>query len=38
VELFGATLLGVVVSCLAGAKLVQRRADRAKVAEVMRLA
>jgi len=37
-ELFAATLLGVVVSCVAGARLVQRRADRARVAEVMRLA
>jgi putative ABC transport system permease protein len=34
----GLTLLGVAVAALAGALLVQRGADRAKVAEVMRLA
>jgi putative ABC transport system permease protein len=36
--LLGATLLGVLLAAAAGAFLVQRAADRAKVAEVMRLA
>lgn len=36
--LLGATLLGVLLAALAGAFLVQRAADRANVAEVMRLA
>jgi putative ABC transport system permease protein len=36
--LLGATLLGVLLAALAGAFLVQRAADRADVAEVMRLA
>jgi len=36
--LLGATLLGVLLVALAGASLVQRAADRANVAEVMRLA
>jgi hypothetical protein len=36
--MLGLTLLGVAVAALAGALLVQRGADRAKVAEVMRLA
>jgi putative ABC transport system permease protein len=36
--LLGATLLGVLLAALTGAFLVQRAADRANVAEVMRLA
>ena len=36
--MLGLTLLGVAVAALAGALLVQRGADRANVAEVMRLA
>jgi putative ABC transport system permease protein len=36
--LLGATLVGVLLAAAAGAFLVQRAADRAKVAEVMRLA
>ena len=36
--LLGATLLGALLAALAGAFLVQRAADRANVAEVMRLA
>jgi putative ABC transport system permease protein len=36
--LLGATLVGVLLAAAAGAYLVQRAADRAKVAEVMRLA
>jgi putative ABC transport system permease protein len=36
--LLGATLLGILLVALAGASLVQRAADRANVAEVMRLA
>jgi len=36
--MFGVTALGIIVVCAAGAALVQRRADRTRVAEVMRLA
>lgn len=36
--LFGATALGIILVCALGASLVQRRADNARVAEVMRLA
>jgi len=38
VLLFAATAAGIMVACALGARLVQRRADRANVAEVMRLA
>lgn len=36
--MFGVTALGIIVVCALGAELVQRRADRTRVAEVMRLA
>jgi len=38
VLLFVATAAGIMLACALGARLVQRRADRANVAEVMRLA
>ncbi len=38
VLLFAATAAGIMLACVLGARLVQRRADRANVAEVMRLA
>lgn len=36
--MFGVTALGIIVVCMVGAALVQRRADHTRVAEVMRLA